>query len=254
MHFTLLLYSNSILFYSVFCSILIPILFSILFSLLFSFLYSITLHSLSFHISSALYCILNFIWYFTLHSVLFLFLLLLLPLSYSIFSILFSILFYSFFSPSPPSFPFPSLLSFLPFPFFLSFPPLLPSSSLPLPSFLSREGFTQIIANDRGHLLPSIPRSKASPWGSYMTTWDMPLKIPPAKVSLTSRSIDAAARLTEWMNKSAALSQACNGLCPEIKGKELVEWRRRKGRKKKRTMTVRPFLFSELGSFLADVS
>ncbi|XP_032090180.1 protein Flattop [Thamnophis elegans] len=86
----------------------------------------------------------------------------------------------------------------------------------------AREGFTQIIANDRGHLLPSIPRSKASPWGTYMTTWDMPLKIPPAKVSLTSRSIDAAARLTEWMNKSAALSQACNGLCPEIVGKPSI--------------------------------
>ncbi|XP_029140981.1 protein Flattop [Protobothrops mucrosquamatus] len=83
----------------------------------------------------------------------------------------------------------------------------------------TREGFTQFVANDRGHLLPSIPRSKASPWGTYMTTWDMPLKIPPAKVSLTSRSIDAAARLTEWMNKSAALSKACNGLCPEIVGK-----------------------------------
>ncbi|XP_039219589.1 protein Flattop [Crotalus tigris] len=86
----------------------------------------------------------------------------------------------------------------------------------------TREGFTQFVANDRGHLLPSIPRSKASPWGTYMTTWDMPLKIPPAKVSLTSRSIDAAARLTEWMNKSAALSKACNGLCPEIVGKPSV--------------------------------
>uniref|UniRef100_A0A8C5KSC9 Protein Flattop n=3 Tax=Jaculus jaculus TaxID=51337 RepID=A0A8C5KSC9_JACJA len=25
----------------------------------------------------------------------------------------------------------------------------------------SQEGYTQIIANDRGHLLPSVPRSKA---------------------------------------------------------------------------------------------
>ncbi|XP_025031595.1 protein Flattop [Python bivittatus] len=86
----------------------------------------------------------------------------------------------------------------------------------------AREGFTQFVANDRGHLLPSIPRSKASPWGTYMSTWDMPLKIPPAKVTLTSRSVDAAAQLTQWMNKSAALSQACNGLCPEIIGKPSV--------------------------------
>ncbi|XP_070622568.1 protein Flattop isoform X2 [Erythrolamprus reginae] len=69
--------------------------------------------------------------------------------------------------------------------------------------------------------LPKVTKT-ASPWGTYMTTWDMPLKIPPAKVSLTSRSMDAAARLTEWMNKSAALSQACNGLCPEIVGKPSI--------------------------------
>ncbi|XP_063172770.1 protein Flattop [Candoia aspera] len=86
----------------------------------------------------------------------------------------------------------------------------------------AREGFTQFVANDRGHLLPSIPRSKASPWGTYLSTWDMPLKIPPAKVTFTSRSVDAAARLSQWMNKSVALSHACNGLCPEIFGKPSV--------------------------------
>uniref|UniRef100_A0A6J0TWR0 Protein Flattop n=1 Tax=Pogona vitticeps TaxID=103695 RepID=A0A6J0TWR0_9SAUR len=83
----------------------------------------------------------------------------------------------------------------------------------------AREGYTQFIANDKGHLLPSIPRSKASPWGTYMNTWEMPLKIPPAQVNLTSRSVDAAARLTEWVNKSAALTTACNGFSPEIIGK-----------------------------------
>ncbi|XP_077179440.1 protein Flattop [Paroedura picta] len=83
----------------------------------------------------------------------------------------------------------------------------------------TRDGYTQFIANDRGHLLPSVPRSKASPWGTYLGTWDMPLKIPPARVSLTSRSVDAAAQLTEWISKSKALNTACNGLVPEITGK-----------------------------------
>ncbi|XP_054849811.1 protein Flattop [Eublepharis macularius] len=83
----------------------------------------------------------------------------------------------------------------------------------------AREGYSQFIANDRGHLLPLVPRSKASPWGTYMSTWDMPLRIPPAKVSLTSRSVAAADHLTEWINKSKALGDACNGLIPEITGK-----------------------------------
>ncbi|XP_062820990.1 protein Flattop isoform X1 [Anolis carolinensis] len=83
----------------------------------------------------------------------------------------------------------------------------------------AREGYTQFIADDKGHLLPLIPRSKASPWGTYLGTWDMPLKIPPAKVNLTCRSVDAAARLTEWVNKAEVLRSACNGFSPEIVGK-----------------------------------
>ncbi|KAF7238584.1 Protein Flattop [Varanus komodoensis] len=83
----------------------------------------------------------------------------------------------------------------------------------------AHEGYTQFIANDRGHLLPSVPRSKASPWGTYLGTWDMPLKIPPAKVNLTSRSVDAAAHLIEWIGKSTALDTACNGFRPQVIGK-----------------------------------
>ncbi|KAJ6657008.1 hypothetical protein lerEdw1_003009 [Lerista edwardsae] len=82
----------------------------------------------------------------------------------------------------------------------------------------AREGYTQFIANDRGHLLPSVPRSKDSPWGTYLGTWDMPLKIPPAKVNLTSRSVAAAAHITEWIKKSTALNTACNGLTTEVTG------------------------------------
>ncbi|XP_074837539.1 protein Flattop [Carettochelys insculpta] len=83
----------------------------------------------------------------------------------------------------------------------------------------AREGYTQFIANDRGHLLPSVPRSKTSPWGTFMGTWEMPLKIPPAKLNLTSRSPAAASRLTDWIHKSTKLTSACNGLRPQITGK-----------------------------------
>uniref|UniRef100_A0AC11AMP4 Cilia and flagella associated protein 126 n=1 Tax=Ovis aries TaxID=9940 RepID=A0AC11AMP4_SHEEP len=83
----------------------------------------------------------------------------------------------------------------------------------------SHEGYTQIIANDRGHLLPSVPRSKASPWGSFMGTWQMPLKVPPARATLTSRTAAGAASLTKWIQKNPDLLKASNGLRPEIFGK-----------------------------------
>nr|XP_025967325.1 protein Flattop [Dromaius novaehollandiae] len=89
---------------------------------------------------------------------------------------------------------------------------------------LPRDGYTQIIADDRGHLLPSVPRSKASPWGTFLGTWDMPLKIPPARLTLTSRSAAAASQLTNWIHESAALTGACNGLRPDITGKPQEPW------------------------------
>lgn len=33
---------------------------------------------------------------------------------------------------------------------------------------------TGFIANDRGHLLPSVERPKSSPWGRFQTTWQLP--------------------------------------------------------------------------------
>ncbi|XP_054443830.1 protein Flattop [Pteronotus mesoamericanus] len=93
-------------------------------------------------------------------------------------------------------------------------PPRPTKQSIP-----SHEGYTQIIANDRGHLLPSVPRSKASPWGSFLGTWQMPLKIPPARVTLTSRTAAGAASLTAWMRKNPDFLKASDGLRPEILGK-----------------------------------
>ncbi|MEE6491588.1 hypothetical protein FKM82_016275 [Ascaphus truei] len=83
----------------------------------------------------------------------------------------------------------------------------------------AQEGYTQFIANDRGHLLPGAPRSKTNPWGTFMGTWDMPPKIPPAKLSLTSRSAAASKCLTDWIQDSRPLINACNGLRPHITGK-----------------------------------
>jgi len=53
-------------------------------------------------------------------------------------------------------------------------------------------GFTRIKANDRGHLLPGVPKERSSPWGSYVGTWDMPTKIPGARIlNPTARAEDA---------------------------------------------------------------
>lgn len=52
-----------------------------------------------------------------------------------------------------------------------------------------------------------------------MGTWQMPLKIPPARVTLTSRTTAGAASLTKWIQKNPDLLKASNGLRPEISGK-----------------------------------
>ncbi|XP_053907015.1 protein Flattop [Cuculus canorus] len=93
-----------------------------------------------------------------------------------------------------------------------------PGPQRPLP----REGSTRIIADDRGHLLPSASRSQASPWGTFVGTWEMPARIPPVRLDLTSRSATAAARLTEWVRQPTALTRARNGLRTEITGKPQV--------------------------------
>ncbi|CAF2392159.1 unnamed protein product [Rotaria sp. Silwood2] len=37
---------------------------------------------------------------------------------------------------------------------------------------------SSFVANDRGHLLPGITRSKRSPFGEFIGTWDLPKRIP----------------------------------------------------------------------------
>uniref|UniRef100_A0A8V5GQR8 Protein Flattop n=1 Tax=Melopsittacus undulatus TaxID=13146 RepID=A0A8V5GQR8_MELUD len=93
-------------------------------------------------------------------------------------------------------------------------PPRLQNWSPPKHS----EGSTPIIANDRGHLLPSVPRSQASPWGSFVGTWEMPSRIPPARLDLTARSAAAADRLLQHLHQCSVLSSARNGLRTRITG------------------------------------
>lgn len=37
-----------------------------------------------------------------------------------------------------------------------------------------RNGSTRVIANNSGHLLPGIKKSKNGPWGNYVGTWEHP--------------------------------------------------------------------------------
>lgn len=41
----------------------------------------------------------------------------------------------------------------------------------------NRLGSTKIISNDRGHLIPGVPRQKNPPWVNFPTTWHLPKKI-----------------------------------------------------------------------------
>ncbi|XP_009995670.1 PREDICTED: UPF0740 protein C1orf192 homolog [Chaetura pelagica] len=59
----------------------------------------------------------------------------------------------------------------------------------------------------------------ASPWGTFVGTWDMPRRIPPAKLDLTSRSAAAAARLLDRIHPPTTLTRACNGLRTDVTGK-----------------------------------
>jgi len=89
------------------------------------------------------------------------------------------------------------------------------------------KGFSQQFANDRGHLLPIVPRSSESPWGTFMSTWDMPLRIPPCHPKYTGRSEKNIQKLAAW-RKHCSLQAACNGFLeyptsfPTIPGDESV--------------------------------
>ncbi|XP_031949201.1 protein Flattop [Corvus moneduloides] len=91
-------------------------------------------------------------------------------------------------------------------------PPKRPAPRVPTP----------FIADERGHLLPHVARSKESPWGTFLGTWEMPPRIPPARLDLSSRSPRAAARVIQGQPR--ALLRACNGLRTRVTGKFQKSW------------------------------
>lgn len=56
----------------------------------------------------------------------------------------------------------------------------------------SNTGFTRIKANDKGHLLPNVPKERSSPWGNFVSTWDMPNKIPGNRITNPTARSDQA--------------------------------------------------------------
>lgn len=72
-----------------------------------------------------------------------------------------------------------------------------------------REGFSKIHANSRGHLLPNVPRNRSSPWGTFVGTWDMPLKIPGNRqLNPTARSEDVQVKM---QTRKEAADEIING-------------------------------------------
>ncbi|KAG8539688.1 hypothetical protein GDO81_020533 [Engystomops pustulosus] len=67
----------------------------------------------------------------------------------------------------------------------------------------------------------------------------MPSRIPPCRVSLTSRSAGASRRLTEWIETSESLLNACNGLRPDITGKVPLKSKDKDPQRESRTPSQR---------------
>uniref|UniRef100_A0A3P9MMU8 Protein Flattop n=2 Tax=Oryzias latipes TaxID=8090 RepID=A0A3P9MMU8_ORYLA len=60
----------------------------------------------------------------------------------------------------------------------------------------ARVGHTSFIADDRGHLLPGVKRSRA--WPTFKGTWDLPAHIPAPHINPTARSEEGLSRLKSW--------------------------------------------------------
>jgi len=69
---------------------------------------------------------------------------------------------------------------------------------------IKQTGFTRTKANDRGHLLPNVPKMRTSPWGTFVGTWDMPTKIP------GNRVLNPTARCEEALIKASSAKIEAN--------------------------------------------
>ncbi|XP_076022435.1 protein Flattop [Genypterus blacodes] len=63
----------------------------------------------------------------------------------------------------------------------------------------AREGHTTIIADNRGHLLPGVSKSKSG-WPDFKSTWDLPahLPVPTCSINRTARSEHGLNRMKAW--------------------------------------------------------
>lgn len=74
----------------------------------------------------------------------------------------------------------------------------------------SLEGFTQPISNDRGHILPGIPRSSKCPWGDFVGTWDMtkpPLRTKTMKTAAMASNVQNSAPLPTGKERTPSPKQ-----------------------------------------------
>ena len=53
-----------------------------------------------------------------------------------------------------------------------------------------RRGYTRPIADCRGHICSGQQRSRESPWGSFVGTWEMPRRIPGSRVTTSTARND----------------------------------------------------------------
>lgn len=57
-------------------------------------------------------------------------------------------------------------------------------------------GTTHVISNERGHLLPGVPRCPCGPWGDFVGTWDLPKKI--SRKTANELSAPNKNRIARW--------------------------------------------------------
>ncbi|XP_048880026.1 protein Flattop [Brienomyrus brachyistius] len=71
----------------------------------------------------------------------------------------------------------------------------LPKASKERPRAM--DGHTTFIATDKGHLLPGMKAKRGDRW-TFVGTWDLPTRIPPARINPTARSQEGQERLKCW--------------------------------------------------------
>lgn len=69
-----------------------------------------------------------------------------------------------------------------------------------------RSGHTQIISNERGHLNPGISRSLASPWGSFVGTWQAQRK--PIQLKTRTKLMNHLSKIDQSSKQSSRAASA----------------------------------------------